>query len=186
MKRNRPAIFRGRHFEPEIIATCVRWYLRFSLSLRNVEEMMAERGRMVDHTNGLALVSKVRSGDLSPVARKAEIHDHHLAYGRNLRSDRRPVGKLTRSDSRIRTKPVAANTTGSLSRIGHDGTIITTPYLRRVQINGRWTLLASMGRSFFISAEGLPTLIASVCLPPECEVQFEVGNVRLGTMYTSR
>ena len=50
MKRNRPAIFRGRHFEPEIIATCVRWYLRFSLSLRNVEEMMAERGLMVDHT----------------------------------------------------------------------------------------------------------------------------------------
>ena len=50
MKRSRPAIFRGRHFEPEIIATCVRWYLRFSLSLRNVEEMMAERGLMVDHT----------------------------------------------------------------------------------------------------------------------------------------
>src|SRR5438874_5453629 len=50
MQGNRPAIFRGRHFEPEIIATCVRWYLRFSLSLRNVEEMMAERGRMVDHT----------------------------------------------------------------------------------------------------------------------------------------
>src|ERR1051326_5310058 len=50
MIRNRPAIFRGRHFEPEIIATCVRWYLRFSLSLRNVEEIMAERGLMVDHT----------------------------------------------------------------------------------------------------------------------------------------
>jgi hypothetical protein len=50
MNRSRPAIFRGRHFEPEIIATCVRWYLRFSLSLRNVEEMMAERGLMVDHT----------------------------------------------------------------------------------------------------------------------------------------
>src|SRR5207249_908363 len=50
MQGNRPAIFRGRHFEPEIIATCVRWYLRFSLSLRNVEEMMAERGLRVDHT----------------------------------------------------------------------------------------------------------------------------------------
>ena len=50
MKGKRPAIFRGRHFEPEIIATCVRWYLRFFLSLRNVEEMMAERGLMVDHT----------------------------------------------------------------------------------------------------------------------------------------
>src|SRR4249919_1801970 len=50
MKQSQPAIFRGRHFEPEIIATCVRWYLRFSLSLRNVEEMMAERGLLVDHT----------------------------------------------------------------------------------------------------------------------------------------
>src|ERR1051326_4777458 len=50
MIQNRPAIFRGRHLEPEIIATCVRWYLRFSLSLRNVEGMMAERGLMVDHT----------------------------------------------------------------------------------------------------------------------------------------
>jgi len=67
MKENRPAIFRGRHFEPEIIATCVRWYLRFSLSLRNVEEMMAERGLMVD--DGLALGSKVRPDDLSPIAR---------------------------------------------------------------------------------------------------------------------
>ena len=63
MTRSRPAIFRGRHFEPEIIATCVRWYLRFSLSLRNVEEMMAERGLRVDHYR-LALVSKVRSDDL--------------------------------------------------------------------------------------------------------------------------
>src|SRR5262249_2738384 len=50
MKDTRPALFRGRHFEPEIIATCVRWYLRFSLSLRNVEELMAERGLEVDHT----------------------------------------------------------------------------------------------------------------------------------------
>jgi transposase-like protein len=50
MTRSRPAIFRERHCEPEIIATCVRWYLRFSLILRNVEEMMAERGLMVDHT----------------------------------------------------------------------------------------------------------------------------------------
>ena len=50
MKPTRPAIFRGRHFEPEIIITCVRWYLRFSLSLRDVEELMAERCLIVDHT----------------------------------------------------------------------------------------------------------------------------------------
>jgi transposase-like protein len=33
-----------------IIVTCVRWYLRFSLSLRDLEELMAERGLSVDHT----------------------------------------------------------------------------------------------------------------------------------------
>src|SRR5262245_27357170 len=50
MKQRRPTLFRGRHFEPEVIVTCVRWYLRFSLSLRNVEELMRERGIIVDHT----------------------------------------------------------------------------------------------------------------------------------------
>ncbi|PYT30585.1 MAG: IS6 family transposase, partial [Acidobacteria bacterium] len=37
-------------FAADIIVTCVRWYLRFSLSLRDVEELMAERGLSVDHT----------------------------------------------------------------------------------------------------------------------------------------
>jgi IS6 family transposase len=43
-------LFQKRHFAAEIIVTCVRWYLRFSLSLRDVEELMAERGLSVDHT----------------------------------------------------------------------------------------------------------------------------------------
>ena len=50
MQPAKPPLFRGRHFEPTIIVTCVRWYLRFSLSLRNIEELMAERGLIVDHT----------------------------------------------------------------------------------------------------------------------------------------
>jgi transposase-like protein len=49
MQRSRPAAFRGRHFEAEIILLCVRWYLRFGLSFRNLEEMMAERDLSVDH-----------------------------------------------------------------------------------------------------------------------------------------
>ena len=49
MERLRPAPFRGRHFEAEIILLCVRWYLRFGLSFRNLEEMMAERNLSVDH-----------------------------------------------------------------------------------------------------------------------------------------
>jgi transposase-like protein len=49
MRRDRPASFKGRHFEPEIIILCVRRYLRFALSLRNLEEIMAERNVQVDH-----------------------------------------------------------------------------------------------------------------------------------------
>jgi hypothetical protein len=46
---NRPVLFRGRHFEDVIITLCVRWYLRYSLSYRGLEEMMVERGLSVDH-----------------------------------------------------------------------------------------------------------------------------------------
>src|SRR3954451_7101774 len=49
MRRNGPALFKGRHFEPEMIILCVRRYLRFCLSYRNVEELMAERNLHVDH-----------------------------------------------------------------------------------------------------------------------------------------
>ena len=50
MRKNRPALFRGRHFQENIIVLCVRWYLRYPLSYRNLEEMMAERGLTVDHS----------------------------------------------------------------------------------------------------------------------------------------
>jgi transposase, IS6 family len=47
--RRRPALFRGRHFEDVIILLCVRWYLRYSLTYRDLEEIMAERNLSVDH-----------------------------------------------------------------------------------------------------------------------------------------
>src|SRR5689334_5479743 len=50
MKSCRPPLFWKRKFEPQVIVTCVRWYLRFSLSLRDLEALMAERGLTVDHT----------------------------------------------------------------------------------------------------------------------------------------
>ena len=42
--------FKWRHFQAEIILLCVRWYVRYSLSYRDLEEMMLERGLQVDHT----------------------------------------------------------------------------------------------------------------------------------------
>jgi transposase-like protein len=43
-------LFTGRHFDRDVIILCVRWYLRFKLSLRDLVEMMAERGLSVAHT----------------------------------------------------------------------------------------------------------------------------------------
>jgi transposase-like protein len=41
--------FTGFRFPPEVIMLAVRWYLRFALSYRDVEELLAERGLDVDH-----------------------------------------------------------------------------------------------------------------------------------------
>jgi IS6 family transposase len=45
-----PALFKWRHFEAEIILCAVRWYLRYALSYRDVEELLRERGVSIDHT----------------------------------------------------------------------------------------------------------------------------------------
>ena len=42
--------FKWRHFQSILILLCVRWYLRYSLSYRDLEEIMLERGLHVDHT----------------------------------------------------------------------------------------------------------------------------------------
>jgi transposase-like protein len=44
------ALFEGRHFDQEVNVLCVRWYLRFKLSFRDLAEMMAERGLLIAHT----------------------------------------------------------------------------------------------------------------------------------------
>jgi IS6 family transposase len=53
-RRPRPApqprsAFAGFRFPPDIIVLGVRWHLRFGLSYRDVEELLAERGVEVDH-----------------------------------------------------------------------------------------------------------------------------------------
>ena len=42
--------FSGRHFPEDVILTCVRWYLRYKLSYRDIEELIGERGVSVDHS----------------------------------------------------------------------------------------------------------------------------------------
>jgi len=39
-----PTRFKGRHFQAEMSVLCVRWHLRYSLSYRDLEEMLNEQG----------------------------------------------------------------------------------------------------------------------------------------------
>ena len=41
---------KGRHFRQELILITIRWYVAYSLSYRDIEELMAERGLCVDHS----------------------------------------------------------------------------------------------------------------------------------------
>jgi putative transposase len=74
--------FKGHRFEQDIILTSVRWYLAYPLSYRNLEEMMAERGVEVDHSNIYRWVQKF-TPQLEATFRKGK---------------KRPVGKRWRMD----------------------------------------------------------------------------------------
>ena len=51
-------LFKGRHFDREIIVLCVRWCLRYKLSFRDLVEMMAERGLSLAHATIMRWVQR--------------------------------------------------------------------------------------------------------------------------------
>jgi transposase-like protein len=51
-------LFKGRHFDQDVIILCVRWYLTFKLSSRDLVQMMAERGIVLAHTTILRWVQR--------------------------------------------------------------------------------------------------------------------------------
>ena len=74
-------VLKRLHYPLDVILLCVRWYVAYSLTLRNLEEMMAERGFEVDHSTVHRWVIK-----LVPLFEKA------------FRKHKRPVGKSWRMD----------------------------------------------------------------------------------------
>ena len=52
------SIFSGRHYPREVILWAVRWYCRYGISYRELEEMLTERGVAVDHTTIYRWVQK--------------------------------------------------------------------------------------------------------------------------------
>ncbi|CDH07572.1 transposase [Xenorhabdus bovienii str. oregonense] len=69
------------HYPTNVIAQCVRWYLAYALSLRNLEEMMAERGVIVDHSTLHRWLIR-----LVPLLDKA-FRRHKRSVGRRWRMD---------------------------------------------------------------------------------------------------
>jgi transposase-like protein len=76
------------HFPLEVMLVCVRWYAAYPLSLRNLEEMMAERGVFVDHaTVGrwalkmLPVLAKVFRGRKHPVGRSWRVDETYVRVG---------------------------------------------------------------------------------------------------------
>ena len=47
---NNPESFKWRHFHGEVILQCVRWYCKYEVSYRDLNEMMSERELSIDHT----------------------------------------------------------------------------------------------------------------------------------------
>jgi len=74
--------FKGHRFEKDIILLCVRWYLAYPLSYRNLAEMMEERGVEVDPSNSYRWVQQF-APQLEAAFRKGKKH---------------PVGKSWRMD----------------------------------------------------------------------------------------
>ena len=50
-RRSETVSFSGYRFPPDVILLAVRWYLRYGLSYRDVEKLLAERGVEVDHVS---------------------------------------------------------------------------------------------------------------------------------------
>jgi hypothetical protein len=76
-------LFKWRQFEPEVILLAVGWYLRFSLSYRDVEELLAERGISVDHVTLWRWVQRYAPA-LELLAPIAESTDPHLQISRRV------------------------------------------------------------------------------------------------------
>ena len=54
-------LFKGRHFDQDVIVLCVRWYLSFKLSSRDLVQMLSERGMVFGTYDESALGATLRA-----------------------------------------------------------------------------------------------------------------------------
>jgi putative transposase len=94
-------VLKRLHFPLDVMLMCVRWYAAYSLSLRNLEEMMAERGVAVDHATVhrwalkiLPTLAKVFRGRKHPVGRSWRVDETYVRVAGEWKYLYRAVDKL--------------------------------------------------------------------------------------------
>ena len=97
----RPAIFKWRQTAPEVLLCAVRWYLRYSLSLRDVEELLTERGlgrwcylyRAIDSWGATIdfLLSALRDAEAAKRLFRKALSDPSHPQPRVINTDQAPI-----------------------------------------------------------------------------------------------
>ncbi|SIT38160.1 hypothetical protein BN2475_140034 [Paraburkholderia ribeironis] len=77
-------VIKRLHYALDVILMCVRWCAAYQLSLRNLDEMMGERGIQVDHSSVHRWVIKLVRSLQKRISRMQTAHGRELAHGRNL------------------------------------------------------------------------------------------------------
>src|ERR1700749_16481 len=75
-------VIKRMHYPLEVMLTCVRWYVAYPLSLRHIEEMMAERGVFVDHATVHRWALKIVPVLVKVFRSRKRAVGNKLAYGR--------------------------------------------------------------------------------------------------------
>src|SRR5450432_1486193 len=104
-------LFKGRHFDGQIIILCVAWYTSFKLSLRDLVIMMADRGISVTHTTispvGPALPSRIRKALVALRSARGRIVENGRDLYKGSRTMDVPVPRRRQSgsDGRFLSQP---------------------------------------------------------------------------------
>jgi transposase-like protein len=100
----------GYRFPREVIAVAVRWYLRYGLSYRDVEELLAERGITVDHVTIYRWVQTFTPGFVD--AARPTRHttgDRWFLDGVSLTSSPQPPATSSSNTPTTRWRPITAD-----------------------------------------------------------------------------
>ncbi|WP_131756928.1 IS6 family transposase, partial [Fluoribacter gormanii] len=113
MRSTKPIAFKWRHVQGELILQCVRWYCKYGISYRDLEEMMSARGLSVEHTTLYRWVQHSRRWHLDEtyikikdewkylyraVDERGNTIDFYLSHRRNTIAAKRFLKKLIKGN----------------------------------------------------------------------------------------